>query len=69
MFMMITILIIIATTMIWSIAAHDELGTCRASLVGPEQSIPSIPKRSLNTTSLTVMQRNTIVALLSGSHW
>ncbi len=53
--MMITIITIITMIMILSIAAHDELGTCRASLVCPEQSVLSIPIRSIDTTVLTVM--------------
>ena len=40
--------------------AHDELGTCRASLVSPEQSVLSIPTGSIDVTVLTVTQRNII---------
>ncbi len=43
-----------------SAKAHDELGTCRPSLVCPGQPVLCIPMRSTNTTVLTIMLGNII---------
>ena len=42
---MITIMIMLIMIVIKRFPAHDELGTCRTSLVSPEQPVSCIPVR------------------------
>ena len=54
MMMMMMIMIITITIFLNRFPAHDELGTCRTSLVSPEQPVLCIPVRPTKTTILTI---------------
>jgi hypothetical protein len=47
-------LVMTPITIMLRFPGHNELGTCRASLVFPEQPVLSIPVMSIDTTVLTV---------------